>query len=528
MAEIDILSINNKKIQLDSVYDTLTTENKKIIPAINELNSQFKDIAKQTITNEERTKLSSLENYDDTGIKNDIQIQKARIDSFTSLKEGSTTGDAELIDGRIGADGTTYSNVGNAIRNQLKNIIDGTKINKYDNKLNSEPESGGLQYILTNSTDAKMNYSTDVNGYKHYIISQDSSNSIFGMVVGGDYRNCTFSKGQEFLMSYKSTVEFKVNFRSFDSSNNKLDDIWKVIPKGSGNIIIKYTDLNPATIKLAFVQAQTTTITSGSIDIYNFRVYNINDDISLKQLNININTIKNLLFSQKNWYNGKIASALGDSITFQGYYQSYVKELLSLAEYKNCGISGSNLSHNKDDSFWKDIRVNSLDINSNIITIMAGTNDVNHANTVQDSDFTLSNCNTNNIIGAYNVLLSKIYYKYLKVDGYYSSIDYSGVIQVDNALQFKDFIIILIAPPKRFDGEEYKWNESVEKINGYVKKIAEMWGLPCVDAGSLGINDISRIPLWTTNGDMLHPPKIWHSRLAKAIYEKAREIEPIE
>lgn len=52
----------------------------------------------------------------------DLEVEKKRIDSFTKLKEGSTTGDAELIDARIGADGKTYSNVGNGIRNQVKNI----------------------------------------------------------------------------------------------------------------------------------------------------------------------------------------------------------------------------------------------------------------------------------------------------------------------------------------------------------------------------------------------------------------------
>lgn len=85
-------------------------------------NTQFKDIAKQTITTEERTKLTNLENYDDSSIKNDIQVQKARIDTFTSLKEGSTTGDAELMDARIGADGITYENIGGSIRNQIGNI----------------------------------------------------------------------------------------------------------------------------------------------------------------------------------------------------------------------------------------------------------------------------------------------------------------------------------------------------------------------------------------------------------------------
>ena len=101
----------------------LETKNKYIVGAINEVNSQCKDIANKTITTEERTKLSSLENYDDAEIKSNIQIQKSRIDSFTSLKEGSTTGDAELADGRIGNNGVTYNNIGGAIRNQAKNVM---------------------------------------------------------------------------------------------------------------------------------------------------------------------------------------------------------------------------------------------------------------------------------------------------------------------------------------------------------------------------------------------------------------------
>lgn len=107
----------------DNEYPTLTTQDKTLIGGINEVNTQCKDIAKQTITTEERTKLTNLENYDDSSIKNDIQTQKARIDSFTSLKEGSTTGDAELIDARVGINGTTYSNLGDSIREQLDNIV---------------------------------------------------------------------------------------------------------------------------------------------------------------------------------------------------------------------------------------------------------------------------------------------------------------------------------------------------------------------------------------------------------------------
>ena len=51
-----------------------------------------------------------------------LNVEKERIDNFTRLASGSTTGDAELIDGRVGADGVTYLNIGAAIRGQVDDL----------------------------------------------------------------------------------------------------------------------------------------------------------------------------------------------------------------------------------------------------------------------------------------------------------------------------------------------------------------------------------------------------------------------
>lgn len=55
-------------------------------------------------------------------LKDDFDVLEARMNQFTSLQEGSTTGDAELTDIRVGADGKTYPNAGESVRGQISEL----------------------------------------------------------------------------------------------------------------------------------------------------------------------------------------------------------------------------------------------------------------------------------------------------------------------------------------------------------------------------------------------------------------------
>lgn len=69
------------------------------------------------------TKVKKIDEHLDTKVNQlDLEVERKRIDNFTSLTEGSTTGDAELIDGRISANGYIYPNIGSNVRDISRNM----------------------------------------------------------------------------------------------------------------------------------------------------------------------------------------------------------------------------------------------------------------------------------------------------------------------------------------------------------------------------------------------------------------------
>ena len=131
-----------KRSILSNVGEIIETENTTVEKLLNDLNAT-------------KTELSSQ--IKEKANKADLEIERKRIDNIISLPEGSTTGDAELADCRIGVDGTNYSNAGEAIRGQISNIINGMEnyvsrknvksCNLYDNQ-NLEVD----KYLTKNSS----------------------------------------------------------------------------------------------------------------------------------------------------------------------------------------------------------------------------------------------------------------------------------------------------------------------------------------------------------------------------------------
>ena len=176
-----------------------------------------------------------------------LKTLENRMDSFVTLPEQSVSsvGDAELVDGRVGADGVTYSNIGDAIRGQMNkkqdaileyNTISITLEKGLYNNVNTvvntaKPEWGHIKLVIEKDTNYKISC-RGVNGSYASIVGIDSKGGRHDILIGNDkYVNDYFLKSID-IEDYVSLV--------INTSNINTSPI--IVKKGEQIDIIKYID----------------------------------------------------------------------------------------------------------------------------------------------------------------------------------------------------------------------------------------------------------------------------------------------
>ena len=205
-------------------------------------------------------------------------------------------------------------------------------------------------------------------------------------------------------------------------------------------------------------------------------------------------------------YTNKHIATLGDSITEQATWQLYLQQLIGAKAIDNNGIGGTRISGASSYAMWQDGRINDISNDTDTVIVMGGTNDGIALATI--GNITIDNRDTDTFVGAYNVLISKLYYKFNMSNGFYNDIEYSGL---DRSEKTNVNIVIMTMPHSKDETRDTNFIDYAEAI----RKVGNLWGIKVIDLfAKCGIN---RITANTYLKDTVHPNYEGGKLIAKTI-----------
>lgn len=390
-------------------FDNLNTTDKTVLGAINEVDSNGKQL-------------------------------KQRVDNILNLPDGSTTADAELVDIRVGANGVTYSSVGEAVREQFKGN---------DKKINSLKED--LSNIIQDQYEILINKRMNVilGEFEKGSINADGSNQDLG--AGNLLRTKKYIKLYPVPYTFKTINGNGLSIYIYDSNGFFLRAEYMAATMGERSRTITFLETD---YKCRIV------INSYNNDYKNYPVKAEN----IESIIIDISAMKK----------SKTICCIGDSFTAStNSWHTYIRNRMGY-NMINLGVAGTRISvsytsgSKKYTSFIERVENGVLDAYTpDLIIVFGGINDTVKLHNVQMT------------IGTIN---DSAEYSPTKTSGY----SFIGRVKyfIELIKSKKPGVPILgVIPPNYSEGTSNFewWSEDIAQIQSALRLVYEFYGIPYVD-----------------------------------------------
>lgn len=172
-----------------------------------------------------------------------INTLDARMDEFSTLTDGSTTGDAELADIRVGNDGTVYTNAGTAVRTQVDllqdQIDDLTEENGYTRIVYGPFKK---EYIDLSSDPVSLTPISGANNYKTAVINCQEGDVFMLNILGGNN-----ARAWAFLDADDNRI-------TVAAANANIDKRYFIAPPNAVKLVLNNMDQDTNSYKLDLVK----------------------------------------------------------------------------------------------------------------------------------------------------------------------------------------------------------------------------------------------------------------------------------
>ena len=403
-------------------------------------------------------------------------VLSSRVNNLTANSGASTEGNAELIDIRVGYDGTTYSSAGESVRTQISGL-----------------HSNISSIIIVPSNVNIINWETlDIGKYQNVDGGLEDNNGYWT----SDYIKVKENTSYCFSRTNDLYPVYLGNVLCYDSNKVKVGTAFQNVTTFTTHPGCKYIRVARRFMS-ANGEGASAGITSENIDEdyiigkTQLQLGSTPTHIESRKLSEDVSITINSLPKR---LTGKICYAIGDSHIENARINKVIEDITGMSVH-NYGVGGTRLG-DCDGSYTTAIchRVANLpDTAPDLVLILGGCND---CSMVGGTPSGTVGTDTN-----YDTLAGAVYY----------------IVQTLSEKYPTTPIVFGSMPYRWHDGQRYRF------VSNAVVEECKYLGIPCVDGYSCGLNEFNR-DVYNYNNDGIHLNELGAERYAMAWLKEIEKV----